>query len=338
MNFKTKFLVLMIISVFLLSSCEVYQTLYGAAPKEAAPQESVGKVVRVEGEGAKDPANLAKKAYAAAAPTVHDPFKTGANPLGPFDKGQELGFALGQWLAGSGIGIYSVDDGNAELELSFKNLVPNGVYTVWCSRITFPPDFNIVDAPCGAEDGSENSLKSDEKGSGSFSLKLKPLEASTKEAASAIAVAYHSDGETHGASPGDFGLNSHVQIFFLLPEPSSNATKFEVPIKFVNHIDAGLPEQDVFVEVEEVMEEKPEEAMEEPEVTGKVTKEEETEPEEVIIEKSKEKPIVIVAQETDLVNLAPTADDPDKNTNLVYTFTSPLNENGEWQTKYGDAG
>ena len=333
MNFKIKSLiVLMITTVFLISSCEVYQTLYGTAT------EAPSKVSRIEGEKAKDPINLAKLVYAAATPIEHDPFKVSQNPLGPFEKGKSLGFTLGQWLAASGIGIYSVDGGNAEFDLSFKNLVPNGVYTVWCSRITFPPNFDVVDTPCGAEDGSENSFKSDEKGTGVFSLKLKPLEASTKETASAIALAYHSDGKTYGASPGDFGLNSHVQIFFLLPVSSSNATKFEVPIKFVNHIDAGLPEQDVFIETEEVMEKKPEEAMEKEEeklpVIGEVTKEEVTEEQE---EKPKETPFVVVVQETDLVDLAPKAEDPDAD-KLLFTFTSPLNELGEWQTTYGDSG
>ncbi|MBI2649924.1 hypothetical protein HYX04_01270 [Candidatus Woesearchaeota archaeon] len=341
MNFKTKLVVaLLVISIFLLSGCEVYQTLYGTAPKEApkeVPKEAVTKVVRVE--GAQDEAALAKMAYAAATPTAHDPFKLGENPLGPFDKGKSLGFTLQQWLAASGIGIYSVDNENAELDLSFKNLVPNGVYTAWCSRITFPPDFNVVDKPCGAEDGSENSFTADEKGSGSFSLKLKPLEASSKETASIIALAYHSDGKTYGASPGDFGLNTHVQVFFTMPEPTSDATKFQVPIKFVNHINAGFPEQDVFVEVEKKEEmKKEEEAMEKeekPPVTGEVTKEEAMEREIIV---SEEKPVVIVVEETELVSLSPQAEDPDKDTNLIFTFTSPLNENGEWQTAYGDAG
>lgn len=331
MNFKTKNLViLLILSVFLLNSCEVYQTLYGTGAKAVTKE---GKVVRVEGDMAKDSVNLAKEAYATAAPTQHDPFKAGANPLGPFDKGKPLGFILQQWLSASGIGVYSIDDDSANLELSFKNLVPNGAYTVWCSRLTFPPNPNIVDKPCGAEDGSENSFKSDDKGSGSFSLQLKPIEVSTKETASLIALAYHSDGKTYGASPGDFGLNSHVQIFFLMPQPTSNETKFQVPIKFVNHIDAGFPEQDVFIAVEELKEEKPAE-MEKPEEEMK----KEEEKKEIRVEKSKEKPVVIIVQETELVSLSPQADDPDRDSNLVFTFTSPLNEKGEWQTNYGDAG
>ena len=46
MNFKIKFFALLIISVFLLSSCEVYRTLYGAPPKKAEIKEA-GKVVRL---------------------------------------------------------------------------------------------------------------------------------------------------------------------------------------------------------------------------------------------------------------------------------------------------
>ena len=103
MNFKTKSLiVLLIISVFLLSSCEVYQTLYGAQ-KVTPPEKKEGKVVRLEGQNAKDPANLAKTVYTSAAPVPHDPFKVGSNPLGPYDEGKSLGFTLGQWLAASGI-------------------------------------------------------------------------------------------------------------------------------------------------------------------------------------------------------------------------------------------
>jgi len=58
----------------------------------------------------------------------------------------------------------------------------------------------------------------------------------------------------------------------------------------------------------------------------------------VVAVKSNEKPFVVVVQETDLVNLVPKAEDPDKNAILAYTFTSPISDNGEWQTGYGDSG
>lgn len=183
--------------------------------------EGSNQVIRVEGDAGKDPKNLAKKAYAASVAVAHDPFKVDQNPLGPYPKGNQLGFTFGVWLEAKGSGTYEVQADTAELNLTFEKLVPNGTYTVWCSRLTFPPNPKVLDRPCGKEDGSENVFKADAQGNGTFNLKLKPLEESTKETASVVALAYHSDGKTYGETPGDFGLNSHVQIFYLLPAPGA---------------------------------------------------------------------------------------------------------------------
>ncbi len=51
-----------------------------------------------------------------------------------------------------------------------------------------------------------------------------------------------------------------------------------------------------------------------------------------------EKPAnAIIVQESELVNLEPKAEDPDAD-QLAFTFTSPLDEKGQWQTAYGDEG
>lgn len=47
--------------------------------------------------------------------------------------------------------------------------------------------------------------------------------------------------------------------------------------------------------------------------------------------------VVIIVEETNLVSLEPDATDPDGDP-LIYTFTSPLDDIGDWQTNYGDAG
>lgn len=182
--------------------------------------KSAGQVVRVEqADIDKDSSLVSKKVYSTSTATSHDPFKVGTDPLGPFKKGKDLGFTLQQWLNATGGGSYEVDGGSANLHLTFDKLVPKGVYTVWCSRLTFPPNPKVVDAPCGAADGSQNTFKADGKGSAAFTLeKFTPLEESTKETASVIALAYHSDGKTYGAVPGDFGSKTHVQVFSLIPE------------------------------------------------------------------------------------------------------------------------
>lgn len=180
-------------------------------------EEDPKMVVRVEGETAKDPTVLSQKVYASSEAVAHDPFKLGATPLGPFPKGLALGMTLEQWLMAKGTGTYTVDGDTATLDLIFEGLVPEGVYTLWCSRLTFPPNPQIVDRPCGTEDGSQNSFTAFKNGAGEFKLAMKPMEESTQQTASVFALAYHSDGKTYGVNPGDFGLNSHVQIFFLIP-------------------------------------------------------------------------------------------------------------------------
>jgi hypothetical protein len=162
-------------------------------------------------------------AFAAADPVAHDPFVLGPNAVGPYPKGAELGFTIGDWLAGSGSGTYIIKGDEAELRAAFENLVPYGVYTMWCATINLPPNFSITDKPCGAEDGSENTFIADAEGNADFNLTMSPIPDSTPEILRVFAIAYHSDGQTYGPLPGDFGLNSHVQLFFGLPTPDSEA-------------------------------------------------------------------------------------------------------------------
>ncbi len=175
-----------------------------------------GRVVRPEASDAKEEANQSKMLYAAATAVRDDPFKVGADPLGPFTKGKALGITLQQWLAARGSGTYILSDGSAELKLSLEQLVPNGVYTVLTPRITFPPNFQVEPGIAGAPDGSEAMLKADAKGNAVFNLRMKALPESTKQTATAIILAYNSEG----AWRGEFGKNTHQQLFFLMPPPS----------------------------------------------------------------------------------------------------------------------
>lgn len=161
--------------------------------------------------------------YAANEAVEHDPFVLGDSPFGPYPKGIELGFTLEEWLAGRGSGAYTVEGDQAEMDFTFEKLVPNGVYTMWCAIIYVPPEFEIIDEPCGAADGSQNTFVADDEGKAEFHLTLAPLPDTTDTVLRTLAIAYHSDGKTYGASPGDFGLNSHVQLFFGLPAPESEA-------------------------------------------------------------------------------------------------------------------
>ena len=178
-----------------------------------------GQVVRVLPGEETDALDM--PVYAAAELVEHNLFGTGDAPFGPYPKGQDLGMTLGEWLAAGGQGTYTVTGDRAKLDMTYENLVPNGVYTVWCTRVSFPPNIEIVDKPCGAADGSQNSFVADAEGNGHFELELPTLPASSAETSSVIAIAYHSDGQTYGAHPGDFGLNSHVQVAAMIPAPEA---------------------------------------------------------------------------------------------------------------------
>jgi hypothetical protein len=156
---------------------------------------------------------IGQSVYTSTTGADHDMFMLGDNPLGPYEKGEALGMTLGEWLTASGSGTYTVMGDVATVEASLKNMVPNGVYTVWCSRVFVPPNFQIVNKPCGADDGSENVVVADAEGNLSFSIETFVLELTSDEAISLVALAYHSDGQTWGFDPGTFGLNSHVQVF-----------------------------------------------------------------------------------------------------------------------------
>ncbi|MEK7557350.1 MAG: hypothetical protein AAB538_05210 [Patescibacteria group bacterium] len=179
-----------------------------------------GRAVRVDVKDAQHAPNLGKQVYMSYVPIPHDPFKVTAKPLGPFSRGEALGFTLGEWLAGTGSGRYIVAGDKAFLSARFQKLVPGGLYTMWCSRVKLPPKPIITDYPCGKADGSQNTLRANARGNATFNLALPPLQPSDEKTLTVVALAYHSDGQTHGADPGPFGSATHVQLFTALPAPT----------------------------------------------------------------------------------------------------------------------
>jgi len=99
-----------------------------------------------------------------------------------------------------------------------------------------------------------------------------------------------------------------------------------------------VPEEDIAVE-ETTEETETSELTEEKEdaETEKIAEETEIEEKPVKTEESSGESAVIIVEETNLISLAPKAEDPDKD-KLDFIFTTPLDENGKWQTTYGDAG
>lgn len=155
----------------------------------------------------------------AAADFVFDPFQLSDNPLGPFDAGEPLNMTMRDYLGARGSGTYTVTDDMATIDLSFDRLMPNGVYTLWCSTLNRPPEFSVEDRPCGAPDGSEANFVADEHGELDVEMTFPALDLPTETTVSVIAIAWHSDGETYGEHTGDFGRVTFVPLRALVIPP-----------------------------------------------------------------------------------------------------------------------
>ncbi len=193
----------------------VNHILAGMAEQDVFLATDDGMVQRIPGDVPL--ASIGQPLYTTAEAQEHDPFALSENPLGPFEMGSEMGITLGNWLKAGGTGTYTVDGDVAQIELVLNNLVPNGVYTAWCSVAILPPEVMITDLACGADDGSENTFTANEQGNATFSVSTDALPPTTETSLSMVALAYHSDGNTYGAHPGDFGANSHVHILAVIP-------------------------------------------------------------------------------------------------------------------------
>jgi hypothetical protein len=172
-------------------------------------------VVRPEGEMTPD--MLEQPIYGVTVDNPPDFFEPPFD-VGPYDRGAALGITLGDWLSATGTGTYNVNGDQATLDLQFENLVPEGVYTLWCNQINFA-EASIVERPCGALSGSENTFVADDEGNLAVTLEIDAFPAPTDEIINEVALAYHSDGQTYGRRAGEFGHNVHVQLVydFLVP-------------------------------------------------------------------------------------------------------------------------
>jgi hypothetical protein len=188
------------------------------------PEQDV-YIERVEGSGqvyrvTKGDNNMNAPLFKTAESTRHDPFNPEA--VGPHTKGEPLGMSLGRWLKHQGTGNYTCKDGVGTMKTSFTGLVPEGVYTMWHAFMALPPTTpfsGTLDLPLGARDGSESEFVADANGKAAFDHSFTPcLQMSDVWTTSLLAISYHSDGKTYGGTPGEFGLNSHIPLFLMLPK------------------------------------------------------------------------------------------------------------------------
>ncbi len=158
--------------------------------------------------------------YAAAESVTITPFDHGE--IGPYGRGPALGFSLRDWLEATGTATYECEDDIGVVNARFDGLVPNGVYTMWYFFLPRPPldpgPFVFLDVPLGARDGSDSPFIADADGHAEYQAVFSPcLQMSGRQLDANLAIAYHSDGQTYGTTPGPLSTVSHNQIFVTFP-------------------------------------------------------------------------------------------------------------------------
>ncbi len=164
--------------------------------------------------------------FGTTAPPPFEPLNLA--PDARYPRGRELNLTLGEWLGASGKGRYMcMDDGTATVEIAFAGLVPGGVYTMWNFIDAEPPTdpWQTIMFPLGARDGSQATFHADAKGDAAYSASFEPcLELTGTQTLTGLAAAWHADGKTWGALPGDLGVVTFAQLMvpLILDEPGSS--------------------------------------------------------------------------------------------------------------------
>ena len=151
---------------------------------------------------------------------VSPPFQPmNLTPTESYEKGIDLGITLSEWLSASGEGSYTCVDGQSVVQATFSGLAPNAVYTMWNFIDAEPPTdpWQGIMYPLGARDGSDATFESDGDGNAIYEATFEPcLQMTGSQTLAGIAVAWHPDGKTHGASPGSMGVDSFAQLMTAL--------------------------------------------------------------------------------------------------------------------------
>jgi hypothetical protein len=140
-------------------------------------------------------------------------------PTKGYGKGIDLEMTLAEWLSAKGEGSFDCVDGKSVVEASFSGLAPNAVYTMWNFIDAEPPTdpWQGILYPLGARDGADATFESDAEGNATYSATFEPcLQMTGTQTLSGLAIAWHPDGKTHGASPGMLGVDSFAQLMTAL--------------------------------------------------------------------------------------------------------------------------
>ena len=127
------------------------------------------------------------------------------NPFPPTKSAPNAPITLGAWLSARGhMRITCEADGSASVKIWFRNLIPNGIYTMWALWRATPPGApgpGFVPLPFG---GVPNAFVPNKHGAATFERDLAACPMDVTPDGSVVmfvSTAYHSDGSLYGATP-----------------------------------------------------------------------------------------------------------------------------------------
>jgi hypothetical protein len=119
--------------------------------------------------------------------------------------GKPMNITLGQWLSAKGdVVLTPMPRGAERVDVAMSGLKPNGLYSLFENHFDqMPVGFTPLDGY-----GKDNSFVASADGRGAVSI----MSPSHLTHDNAVLIVYHSDGQTHGKSRGEIGLNAHHQL------------------------------------------------------------------------------------------------------------------------------
>ncbi len=127
--------------------------------------------------------------------------------------GQPLGITLGQWRKAAGQARWSCQAGTESFAASFTGLLPHGVYSLFLVRLSQPVSRRF--APLGSPSGTDNSVVATASGTAALSTRTTGCFTGSE----AVVLVWHSDGRSHGRSPGVLGVTWHNQVIVGVSSP-----------------------------------------------------------------------------------------------------------------------
>ncbi|HET9073163.1 MAG TPA: hypothetical protein VFN48_01160 [Solirubrobacteraceae bacterium] len=125
--------------------------------------------------------------------------------------GTALHITLGEWEKANGTVILRCVSGREQATSQLSGLLPGGHYSTFVVHLKAPSAKRFT--PFGNATGTTNNFTASPQGTAS------PVNtvAGCLNSSNAVLIVWHSDGRSHGASPGAIGVTQHNSLITAIP-------------------------------------------------------------------------------------------------------------------------